>query len=126
MMKGRDFFQMIIPIFRIFDVEKANRFYLDFLGFTLDWVHQDEDNMPLYYQITLNDTIIHLSEHHGDASPGSSIRMKVENLEDFHSSISKKNYHYAKPGLERSPWNTIEMTIIDPFFNKITFYENNE
>jgi hypothetical protein len=26
-----------IPILRVFSVEKAKEFYLDFLGFTLDW-----------------------------------------------------------------------------------------
>ena len=30
-------FQKTIPILRIFSVEKAKEFYVDFLGFTLDW-----------------------------------------------------------------------------------------
>lgn len=114
---------MITPIFRIFDINKAKEFYTDFLGFQLDWDHKFEENMPLYCQISLNDAVIHLSEHHGDSSPGSSIRIKVTDLREFHFSISKKNYTYAKPGLENSPWNTIEMTVTDPFFNRITFYE---
>ncbi len=35
-------FNPAIPIFRIFSVEKAREFYLDFLGFTLDWEHRFE------------------------------------------------------------------------------------
>jgi catechol 2,3-dioxygenase-like lactoylglutathione lyase family enzyme len=115
---------MIIPIFRIFDTEKANEFYVDFLGFHLDWKHQYEEKMPLYFQVSLNGAVLHLSEHHDDATPGSSIRIKVENLTDYHSSLSKKVYSYANPSIEFSPWNTIEMTVIDPFGNKITFYED--
>lgn len=38
----------ITPILRIFDVELAQSFYLEFLGFQLDWQHQFEDNFPLY------------------------------------------------------------------------------
>lgn len=117
---------MITPILRIFDIEKANAFYLDYLGFQLDWEHRYEENMPLYCQVSLNDAILHLSEHHGDSSPGSAIRIKVKNLKDFHDSVSKKNYSYAKPDIENSPWDTIEMTVIDPFSNKITFYEDLE
>jgi len=41
-----------IPILRIFSVEKAKEFYLDFLGFTLDWEHRFGDNFPLYAQVS--------------------------------------------------------------------------
>lgn len=119
-------FSMIIPIFRIFDVDKANEFYLHFLGFQLDWDHRFEENLPLYYQISLEDAVLHLSEHHGDSTPGSAIRIKVNGLKEYHHSLARKNYSYAKPGLETSPWNTREMTVIDPFGNRITFYEDME
>ncbi|MES9754348.1 glyoxalase superfamily protein, partial [Bacillus wiedmannii] len=46
---------MITPIFRIFDVEKAKLFYIDFLGFKMDWEHRYEEHMPLYIQISLHD-----------------------------------------------------------------------
>ena len=29
-----------ISVFRIFDVAKAKEFYVDWLGFTVDWEHQ--------------------------------------------------------------------------------------
>lgn len=115
---------MIVPIFRIFDVNKAKEFYIDFLGFRVDWTHQYEENMPCYIQISLNETIIHLSEHHGDASPGSAIRIKMHDLNEFHSVLVETKYPYAKPGLEKTNWNTVELTVIDPFFNRIIFYED--
>lgn len=117
---------MITPIFRIFDIEKAKTFYLNYLGFKQDWKHQYDENMPLYFQVSLNDAVIHLSEHHGDLSPGSAIRIKINDLENFHSSLSTKEYPYSKPGIEKTPWDTIELTVIDPFSNRITFYEEFE
>ena len=36
--------------------------------------------MPLYLQISLQDAVIHLSEHHGDASPGGAIRIKIDDV----------------------------------------------
>lgn len=68
--------------------------------------------------------MIHLSEHHGDCSPGSAIRVKVNNIESLHSTLKTKNYKYNKPGIEKTPWNTKEITVIDPFSNKITFFES--
>lgn len=114
---------MITPIFRIFDIKKAKEFYINFLGFQLDWIHRYEENMPSYYQISLYDVILHLSEHHDDSSPGSSIRIKFNNIKKYHATLQKKNYQYSNPSLERTPWDTIELTVIDPFRNKITFYE---
>ncbi|PGZ58134.1 glyoxalase/bleomycin resistance/extradiol dioxygenase family protein [Bacillus cereus] len=109
---------MITPIFRIFDIEKAKLFYLDFLGFKLDWEH-----MPLYMQISLHDAVIHLSEHHGDASPGGAIRVKIDNVKEYHAVLLSKEYAYSNPDIEKTPWGTIELTVIDPFSNRITLYE---
>lgn len=115
---------MITPIFRIFDIEKAYLFYIKYLGFELDWKHQYEENMPLYIQISLDDAIIHLSKHHGDSSPGSAIRIKIDGeLERYHTVLLEKGYSYSQPAVEKTPWGTIELTVIDPFSNRITFYE---
>ena len=68
-------FSAFALILRIFDEAKAKDFYLGFLGFGLDWEHRFEPDMPLYAQISLGECVIHLSEHHGDASPGSAVRV---------------------------------------------------
>ena len=57
-----------IPILRIFDEAKAREFYVDFLGFTIDWEHRFEPGLPLYMQVSKDDCILHLSEHHGDGT----------------------------------------------------------
>jgi len=44
-------FQQAVPILRIFSVEKAREFYLDFLGFIWDWEHRFDDNAPLYARV---------------------------------------------------------------------------
>lgn len=88
---------MVTPIFRIFDYEKAHAFYIEYLGFTLDWKHQYAENMPYYYQVSYNDIVLHLSEHHGDSSPGSAIRIKMSDLRCFHSSLKEKGIHTPIP-----------------------------
>ncbi|MCM3709601.1 glyoxalase superfamily protein [Sporosarcina luteola] len=117
---------MITPIFRIFDIGKALAFYVDYLGFQMDWQHQFAENMPFYFQISKNKTVLHLSEHHGDASPGSAIRIKMEDVRGYHAYLSEKDYCFANPGIENTPWGTLELRLIDPFSNRIIFYEECE
>ncbi|EGH41168.1 hypothetical protein PSYPI_01542, partial [Pseudomonas syringae pv. pisi str. 1704B] len=63
-------FTSAIPILRIFDERKAREFYIDFLGFSIEFEHRFEADLPLYLGISRNGLNLHLSEHHGDACPG--------------------------------------------------------
>lgn len=117
-------FQSVVPILRIFDIAKADEFYLDYLGFTVDWNHRYDDNAPLYRQISKGSLILHLSEHHGDGSPGVNIRvMMKQGIARLHQELISKNYRYMRPGMEKGYGgpDTQDLTVIDPFGNKITF-----
>lgn len=109
------------PIIRIFDVEKAKDFYLNFLEFSLDWEHYYEENFPLYFQVSLGNCILHLSEHFGDSSPGIALRIEVEGIVNLHNKLITKNYKYAKPGFDE---RNQEIFLTDPFGNKLIFHEN--
>ena len=115
-----------IPILRIFSVEKAKEFYLDFLGFKTDWEHRFGDNFPLYTQVSRSGLRLHLSEHHGDASPGSTVFIWMRGIAEFHRELMAKNYRYNRPGLEDAPWDARVVEVSDPFGNKIRFSEPNE
>lgn len=116
-------FETVIPILRMFDVAKANEFYVGFLGFKVDWEHRFHDNAPLYRQVSRGNLVLHLSEHHGDGSPGVRIRVNMRGVEAFHRELIAKEYRYMRPGLERTPWNTREVGVIDPSGNRIQFSE---
>jgi len=66
-----------VPILRIFSVEKAKEFYRGFLGFSVDWEHTFEPGMPVYMQVSRAGLQLHLSEHHGDGSPGVHIHVEM-------------------------------------------------
>lgn len=119
-------FQQVIPILRIFDIQKADEFYLGFLGFAVDWDHRFDENAPLYRQISRNGLVLHLSEHHGDGSPGARLRVMMHGVREFHREISEKSYRYMRPGLDTTEWGTIETGAIDPFGNMIRFCERME
>lgn len=118
---------IVKPTFRIFDHDKAVEFYISWLGFKIDWVHEFEPgNSPKFIQVSLRDIILYLSEHHGDASPGSHVSIDdFKDLAIYHKELIDKKYKYNRPGLEVPEWNdkAITMTVNDPFGNRITFGE---
>ena len=120
------FFESVIRILRIFDIGKADEFYQGFLGFTVDWDHRFDPGAPLYRQVSRGNLILHLSEHHGDGSPGVRIRVMMRGVEAFHREISAKGYRYMRPGIETTPWGTLETGVIDPSGNLIRFCERLE
>ena len=116
--------QNIIPVLRIFDVEKAKAFYLDFLGFQLDWTHQFEENFPLYMQISKDQYCLHLTEHYGDCSPGALVRLHLVELEQFAQQLLDQNARFTKPQIETVPWGNLELSIRDPFSNRLVFWKD--
>ncbi|HEV7248714.1 MAG TPA: glyoxalase superfamily protein [Shinella sp.] len=115
-------FEQAVPIVRIFDVAKAHEFYLGFLGFSVDWEHRYGDNFPLYTQVSRAGLRLHLSEHAGDATPGGNMVVYMKGIRGFQKELIGKDYRYMKPGLEDegSRW---EVTVTDPFQNRIRFME---
>ncbi|KAH7111203.1 Glyoxalase/Bleomycin resistance protein/Dihydroxybiphenyl dioxygenase [Dactylonectria macrodidyma] len=119
-------FESVIPILRVFDITKADEFYLGYLGFKVDWDHVF-DNGPLYRQVSRGGLVLHLSEHHGDGSPGIHVRVAMKGLTAYHAELQTKAYPYMRPGIEEGPVpGTEEIAVIDPFGNRITFCQDKE
>lgn len=115
----------LIPVFRVFDYNKTIEFYVNWLGCTIEWEHRPE-NSPFYLRMSLRGLPFDLSEHHGECSPGGRFSIAdFEGLKKYHEELLFKNYTYNRPGLERVEWatDTLEMTVTDPFSNRIIFNE---
>lgn len=113
-------FEHPIPVLRTFDEAKANEFYIDFLGFKRDWEHRFAPGLPLYMQVSRGNLILHLSEHHGDASPGSTVFVWMTGIEALHRELIGKQYKNSRPGLETVDWG-LQLQVPDPFGNRIRF-----
>ena len=119
-------FQRTVPIFRIFSLEKAREFYLDFLGFKVEWEHRFEPDAPVFMQVSRGGLAINLSEHHGDGTPGSIVYVYMTDVKALHRELNDKKYRHNRPGLQQQEWGMTELTVIDPFNNRITFGERTE
>lgn len=113
----------IIPILRSFDEAKAREFYCDYLGFEVDFEHRFAADLPLYMQVSRDGAALHLSEHHGDATPGSAVRIHVDNVTALHRELTAKTYRFARPSLETQSWGFRELAVTDPFGNRLVFAE---
>ena len=118
-------FLKTIPILRIFDDAKTREFYVDYLGFTVEWEHRFGDNFPLYMQISRGALIFHLSEHHGDSSPGARTFIEMQGIHAFHAELAAKEYRYMKPCISKEFYGWC-MNVSDPFGNRLTFVERFE
>ena len=111
-----------IPILRIFDEAEAREFYCGFLGFTIIFEHRFESGLPLYMGVSRSGGTLHLSEHNGDGSPGCTVIVPTEGIQVLHQELTDKHYAYARPGIVEQPWGD-ELTVHDPFGNRIRFLE---
>ncbi|MEQ9123023.1 MAG: glyoxalase superfamily protein [Alphaproteobacteria bacterium] len=111
------------PILRSFDEAAARAFYLDFLGFTVEFEHRFAPDLPLYMAIRLGDCAIHLSEHYGDASPGARLRIPTADVAALAETLAARRSRHARPGAPvAQPWGDLELTLADPFGNRLTFF----
>lgn len=116
-------FQEAIPILRIFEVQKAKEFYAGFLGFSVDWEHRFDAQAPVYMQVSRNGLTLHLSEHHGDCCPGSTVFVWMTGIDAFHREVTSRGYGFMRPGVETTFYGARCMEVIDPFHNRIRFHE---
>lgn len=113
---------LAVPIFRSFHEGLARGFYVDWLGFDWEGGHRVTPDAPLYAFLRLGAFRLHLSEHHGDCTPGATALVEVTGLADWHAGLMAKPYPGNRPGTETLPWG-FQMTVTDPFANRLRFLE---
>lgn len=92
-------FEMVssIPLLRMFHERAARAFYVDYLGFEMEWEHRfhETPDSPLYFQLRLAEAVIHLNAHAQPEDPPAEVRIPVRGIEAF--------FDYSPCGGQRSP-----------------------
>lgn len=110
-----------IPILRMFDVKKTKAFYVDRLGFQVDFEHRFEAGFPLYMQVSRPGLRLHLSEHNGDATPGSAVFIEMTGLDAFQAEIRARG---SRAEVEEGPVPGMRvLQLWDPVSNRLRFAE---
>ncbi|MEV6487863.1 glyoxalase superfamily protein [Actinoplanes sp. NPDC051633] len=122
-----------IPILRIFSEQRALEFYVEFLGFTLDWGGPaGGPGTPFYGQVIRGETTFQLAEQPYDPGNGATVAINVDGIDALHAELSQRYSAMGSrvwgpavwvPAVQEMPWGLRVMTISDPFGNHLRFCE---
>ncbi|MFI7705348.1 glyoxalase superfamily protein [Nonomuraea sp. NPDC049480] len=122
-----------IPVLRVFSEEAAKEFYVDFLGFTLDFGGPaGGPGTPFYGQVSRAGATLHLTEQPYQAGPGSTVDIWLAGLDDLRQElvtyVQVKNYRLWGPAIwvpaiEEAPWDARLLVLTDPFGNHLRLSE---
>ena len=101
--------EKLIPILRVADAETTAGWYAR-LGFKIAGRHRFADGLPLYMFLERNDIELHLSEHTGDARPGTLVYFWVDDVDLVAAEFGER--------VEEQPWGR-EVTLTDPDGNRL-------
>ena len=109
-----------LPLLRMVDWTATRRFYVEFLRATVEWTDDAGDHTPRYLALRLPSGVrLHLSEHHGDGTPGATVLIPTEDLDAQLAELTATGYG-APPAIEDERLGR-SITVHDPTGNRIIF-----
>lgn len=112
--------QTVIPQLRCTEASRSLAFYVDQLGFAIDWQHQFEPGFPLFIQLTRAGQTLFLTEHAGDCEVGGAVYFLVPDAEACHAAFVSRGV-VATGTPHTTPWATVEFLLTDPDGNRLRF-----
>lgn len=112
--------QTVIPQLRIARATRSLPFYVQGLGFKVDWEHRFEPGFPLFLQLSRAGQTIFLTEHTGDCEPGGAVYFIVPDVDDCFRRFDDNDVEILQPPQD-TPWGTREMIVVDPDGNRLRF-----
>jgi len=107
--------QTVTPQFRITDARRSLGFYVDGLGFQVDWEHRFERGFPVFMQLTRAGQSIFLTEHAGDCKVGG-----AADVDACYKDFVARGVVPTQPPATM-PWGPREMVVTDPDGNRLRF-----
>lgn len=82
----------LAPVLRVADADASARWY-ERLGFVKQWEHRFGPDLPLYVGIARGGMHLHLSEHAGDARPGTLVYLYVSDVDALAAACGIEEVH---------------------------------
>lgn len=101
--------EKLIPILRVTDAATTADWYAR-LGFEVAGRHRFAEGLPLYLFLERGDIELHLSEHTGDARPGTLMYFWVDDVDRIAAEFGER--------VETQPWGR-EVSLTDPDGNRL-------
>ena len=110
--------QRVMPTLRITSYARSKGFYVEGLGFQVDWEHRFEPNFPVFMQVSREGLAFFLTEHKGDCPAGGLVHLYVPDVDAWYVEFQQRGVQVQEP-----PSQTLQglrdMTVIDPDGNKL-------
>ena len=119
-MTNRIIQQYVFPQLRVRDWKRAHQFYVEGLGFQVDWTHQFEAGFPVFAQVSREGRALFLTEHAGDCEPGGAAYLVLDDLDAFYHEVLQRGIVQPEPPSE-APWGRREMHLLDPDGYRLRF-----
>ena len=119
---GKSQFTQSIPVMLSLDEAKCREFYGTFLGFEIEFEHRFAPHMPVYLGFRRESVELHLSPHRGDATTGSAVFVWMTGVDDYRRELAASGTGFSVPEVADQAWGR-ELTIADPFGNRLRFCE---
>ncbi|WP_386356986.1 bleomycin resistance protein [Xanthomonas campestris] len=113
--------QTVIPVLRITSASASFPFYVQGLGFTVDWEYRHEPDLPVFAQLTRGCQSIFLTEHADDCQVGGAIYFAVPDVDECHQAFQAAGL-VQSGAPNNTAWKTREILVVDPDGNRLTFF----
>lgn len=112
--------QTVIPILRMTDSSTSLSFYINGLGFDVDWEHRHAPGLPVFAQLTRSTQSIFLTEHAEDCQVGGAVHFVVADVDACYQAFKASGEVECSPP-HNTAWKTRDLLVIDPDGNRLTF-----
>jgi catechol 2,3-dioxygenase-like lactoylglutathione lyase family enzyme len=110
--------ERIVPTLRMTDEARSRAFYVDGLGFRVDWTHRFEPHLPALLQLSRDGTSFYLSQHLMDCAVGGLLHLFVDSVDDWHAALRGRGIAIERAPTDQ-PWGLREMHVLDPDGNRL-------
>ncbi len=77
--------QRVIPALRITNYLRSKAFYVEKLGFRVEWEHRFEPHFPVFLSVVRDGMQLYLTEHAGDCQVGGLVHFLIPDVEEISS-----------------------------------------
>lgn len=110
--------QAVVPTLRISDCERSRRFYVEGMGFRVDWEWRERQGLPAFLQISRAGMRLYLSEGEGDGPTGALVYLYVTDVDAWQAELLTRGILAEHKPTDR-PWGNREMLVCDPDGNRL-------
>lgn len=111
--------QRVVPALRITDYERSKVFYVEKLGFNIEWEHRFKPHFPVFMSVVRDGMRLFLSEHTGDCQVGGLVHFLIPDVDVWYREFRDKGVVVSE--LPNDDLGFRSMVVTDPDGNRLRF-----